>query len=138
MAHNRVNIKAALKALLLDATDAEDRVFVNREQKVSQSELPCIIIYTPQEESTPSAFPLSRYIRTLQLLIEVRVEASGQVDDDVDNLLAEIEAILLANQSISGTATQGASLASSEVRVNSDGEKDIGVGVLTYQCKYIS
>jgi CII-binding regulator of phage lambda lysogenization HflD len=135
--NNRTAIRSALTTLLSGETSAGTNVYANRYTSLWQSELPAILIYTRQESAVPEAMNQSRYIRTLELSIEVRVEASEDVDDSIDSIIGEIEDQLATDQSIGGTVLSSTQT-NTEIRVDSDGEKDIGVGILTLECKYIS
>lgn len=137
MANNRVAIRAALKALLSGETDAGTNVYTNRESRLWKSELPSIIINTPDEPVNIRALNGGIYNRTLTINVEVKVEASEDVDDTLDALLAEVEQIVADNPSLSGTV-QAAIQTNTETRIDSEAEKDIGVGILTFECKYSS
>jgi hypothetical protein len=135
MANNRANIRAALKNLLNEETTAGENVYSSRGTRYWKSELPAICIFSSQEPAQPANLQGTRYNRTLELTIEVRVEAGTDADDEVDSLLAEVEALIQEDPSIGGTV-QSTILTSTEIRVDSEGEKDMGVGILTYECKY--
>ncbi len=137
MANNRANIRSALKTMLTGQTDAGSNVYTNRESRLWQSELPAIIISTPEEPVTPESLSSRRYIRDLVISLEVKIEASESVDDTLDALVADIEDLIDADPSIDGTVLSCVQK-STEVRVDSEGEKDIGVATITFECKYIS
>ena len=139
MANNRAAIRSALANMLSGETAAEANVYPYRETNLWRSELPAILIYTNQEPAIPESLRGARYIRTLELTVEVRVEKgdSESVDDAVDTLLAEIETLVLADSSIGGTVLS-TTQTNTEIRVDSDADRDIGVGVLTFECKYVS
>jgi len=137
MANNRAAIRTALKTILSGATTAGTNVYSHRETALWKSELPAILIYSNEESTVPESLRATRYVRTLQLTVEARVEATSNVDNTLDALLAEIETIIVANPSITATVLSTVQT-NTEIRVESDGEKDIGVGVLTFECKYIA
>lgn len=137
MANNRSAIRQAIKTLLVDETDALANVYTSRTSLLWKSELPAILIFTEQESAVPESMRNTRSIRTLQVTIHAKLEASEDVDDDVDTLVAEIEVLMTSDSSLGGTVL-GSSLTNTETRVESEGEKDIGVAVLTYECKYVS
>lgn len=137
MANSRADIRSALQSMLSGATSAGTNVYSNRRTALWESELPAILIYSNQESATPESQRVLRYIRTLELLIEVRVQATTAVDDDVDDLLGEIEDLIYADPSIGGTVLK-AIQTNTEFRVDSDADQDIGVGVLTFECQYIA
>jgi hypothetical protein len=138
MANNRSNIRAAVKTLLDGETDAGDNVYTNRETSLSQTQLPAIIIQTDEEQARPESGTVSRRsFRTLSLKITVKLEESDSIDDDLDALLADVEDLISASPSLGGTVLS-AILTSSEMSIDGEGEKLIGVGTMTYECQYIS
>lgn len=137
MANNRANIRAAVKALLEDETDAGPNVYTNRETSLWQSELPAILIFTSEESSRHEAMNRQRYIRTLTLSIKVKLEESSTIDDDLDALLAEVETIIAANNGLGGTVLSTIQTGT-EIRIDTEGENPVGVGELTFECQYIS
>lgn len=137
MANNRVAIRAALSALLSGNTNADTNVFINRGSPLWKTEFPAILVYTKEESATPESIQVRRYIRDLQLLIDVKVQATDASDDALDAVVSQVETIMADNSSISGTVLSSI-LSKTEISVNSDAEEDIGVATLTYECKYIS
>jgi hypothetical protein len=137
VANNRANIRAAIKTVLDGATSAGSNVYSSRRTKLWNEELPAIFIFTLEEPVTPESQRNTRYIRDVQILIEIRLEASTDVDDELDALVGEVEDLIIANQSLSGTVLSVLQL-NTEVSFDPNGEKEVGVAILTYQCKYIS
>lgn len=135
--NNRTTIRTALLDMLVGETSAGTNVYSNRESRLWQSELPSILIYTLQEPLTPESLSARRYIRNLELQIKVKVEATETVDDTLDALVAEVEAIIDADPSLAGTVLTTIQT-NTEVSIESEAEKDIGIAVLTFECKYIS
>lgn len=136
MANNRAAIRAAVRTFLSGQTDAGTNVVSNRD-RLWDSELPAIRIYTGPEQAIPESQRNVRSIRTLELQIEVKVKGGDSVDDELDELIAEVEVLMTANHNLTDTIL-GSSLSNTETSVNIDGDENIGVGVLTYECKYIA
>lgn len=137
MANTRSAIRAALKALLLDETDAGANVYTNRDASLWESETPAILISTSEESANPTTFRHNRYTRDLTFEIAVKVKTNDAVDDELDALIAQVETIMLNNASISGTVL-GTFQTNTELRYDTEGEVAIGVGVLRFTSKYIS
>lgn len=137
MGNNRFAIRFALMNLLLGQTSADQNVYTNRENSLWRVELPALIISTSEEPVVPATLQGRRYNRTLTLTVEAKVEATESVDDALDALLAEVETIVSNNPSISGTV-QAIIQTNTETHMVSQGERDIGVGTLTFECKYTS
>jgi hypothetical protein len=135
--NNRKAIRDALKALLLDETSAGENVYSNRETAAWQSELPSILIYTESEDAQPRAANTSQsYIRDLELRIDLKLEATENVDDALDDFVSEVEEILFSNPSFGGVTSSR--LTRTEVRIDEQGENSVGVASLSVLCKYIS
>lgn len=135
--NNRAAVRSALKTILSGATDAGSNVFAHRGTSLWTSELPAILIYTNQEQAKREALNRSRYIRTIELTIEVKVEAGDDVAEELDALLGQVEDVVQANESINGTVLSTVQT-NTEIRVDSDAAQNIGVGTLTFECQYIS
>lgn len=136
MANKRKNIRSALAALLLGNTSAGSNVFANRSTPVWNNELPVLLIYSEQEDAVPRDIRVSSYIRTLNITIECKAEDSASLDDTLDDLATEVESIMASNPSISGTS-QGSVLLRTEMELNAEAEKPIGVLRLYFEIKYM-
>lgn len=137
MGNNRKAIRDALKALLIGSTAADANVFTSRTSPLWESETPAILISTPEESTEFGSLQANRYRRTLTLNVEVKIVATENVADDLDDLVNQIESILILNQSLTGTV-QSTTLQSTSTRVDSETDQDIGVAELTFECKYMS
>lgn len=135
MPHIRNNIRDAIATLLTSTTDVGVNVFVNRETSVWRSELPTIIVYSRGESATPRALSGSTYIRQLQLVIEIKVEANNTLDDTLDTIAQQVEAIVSVAD-IEGTMGRPIYL-STEINLDSGSEIEKGVATLNYQVQYI-
>ena len=137
MGNKRGEIRAALKALL-ETNLSGYTVLTSRQVSLSALEqLPGIIIYTPDEPVTQEAMGSKRYIRNLELRIELTIEATEDTDDDLDTRIKDIETLMSNNPSISGTV-----LATTQIHTQTDlgvdGDKYIGIGTMIFECKYVS
>jgi hypothetical protein len=142
MAHKREQIRKAVLAMLSTQaiddsypTNAGENVFANRVAPLWQTELPAILIYVNNETAVTRAINSRQSIRSLTLAIEARAEANSELDDALDDLATQIENIITADRSLTGTAL-GAVLTDTEISLEA-GEKDIGKLVLTFQVQYI-
>lgn len=136
MSNNRKAIRAAVQALLLNNTSAGESVFTNRETKYFRTELPSITIYSEEESAVNRDITARQYIRTYGLRIELKTEASDSVDDDLDDLAKEVEDILKADTSLTGTAIS-CEYKSSQISLSAEGDKLRGTLTLNYEVKYI-
>lgn len=136
MSNNRKAIRAAVKTMLLNNTSAGENVYTNRETTTWESELPAILIYSDDENATNRDITGRQKIRTYNVRIEIKAEAEASVDDDLDDLAQEIETILNADRSLSGTAMDS-NYTSTSISISSEGDKEIGTVLLNYEIKYI-
>jgi minor tail protein U len=136
MAHQRSSIRDAVESLLMDETDAGENVYANRETRLWRTELPSICIYTKDESANGRDLSSRQSIRTLQLIIEIKVKATSGTDDALDDICDQVEEIIKDNNDLSGTslATQ---YISTEITLDAESEEESGVAILTYQVKYI-
>jgi hypothetical protein len=137
MAHQRSNIRSALKTMLIGVdpynTDAQDRVFTHR--TFNKKQLPAIVIYDEQETAIPRDIQGRQSIRKLTCKIEVTIEGTTDYDIALDDLVKQVEDIISANRSLNGTATSS-TYTNTELQFE-QGEKTIGQAVLTYEITYI-
>lgn len=137
MSHTRQNIRDALVTIIQNGnTAAGSNVYPNRETLLWESELPAVLVYTKEETADPRSLSGSQSIRTLEMVIEAKVMATENVDDDIDDLCAEIEDLLSANPSLSGNALS-CIYKSTNIDLDSSSENQKGTAILTYQVKYI-
>lgn len=147
--HPRQAIREAARTALVGAVTVDDvttyataagtRVYETRKVPHRGLQLPAIAVYTLQESVDPeSASSSARYLtRRLQLMIEAFVAPgeSDNVDDAMDDICAEIEAALHADETLDGTCIDSL-LASTEFEIGVDGNKEIGLAQLVYNVTY--
>jgi hypothetical protein len=136
MSHQRQTIREALVTMLSGNTDAGTEVYANRAAIIWREELPLIQIFTRNETATRRSINSQQSIRTLTLSVEVFAEANDNLDDTLDTISKQIEDIIAANPSLSGTAN-GSLLTDTEINLDSVGEKLVGKLTLTFETKYI-
>ena len=142
MSHKRTLIRNALVSKLIGtaptyATDAEDRVYPNRTQSLSKSKLPAIKVFDESESASDTALNISRYLRTIETRIEIYVEQNSNLDTALDDIAKQVEDLITADRTISGTAS-GATYVSTQLEFDDSGDKKVGVATLNFQIKYLS
>lgn len=141
MAHQRKLVRQAVVALLANTTAAGARVQATRIDPWKK-QLPAISVYTLSEESAPEA----ELSAPRELLRIVKVEIAGfvahteavPVDDAMDNLAEQIEAVMDADRYLGGAAGESV-LERTEMQVREeDGRSDplVGIVTLTYAVEY--
>jgi hypothetical protein len=137
MPHHRQLIRAAAVDMLTGQTDAGSRVYRTRSLPVRKIPLPAISVYTLEELVTPESVDTAprELTRELPLLIEGWVRAGENVDDAMDELAVQIEAAMHADPYLRDTAAESI-LDSTVMEVIEDGDREMGLIVLTYAVTY--
>lgn len=135
MGHKRTEIRQKIFDVL-DGNTSAANVYINRETPQWQPDLPCIIIYSGQEQADPRNINARQYIRTWEVKLDVKVEANDSVDEDLDTISQEIEQLLIDNYSLSGLVLD-IIYKSCDPQLDASGEKIIGTNTMNYEVKYI-
>jgi hypothetical protein len=124
-------------------TDLADRVFPGRELPAAVESLidegPLALVYTRRERIKPEDYPASGFDgavrRTVDLCIDVAAVGSFLVDDKLDDLAEQIEA-LLEDWTPDGMAGTEIRLVETEVDSTDAFEQPVGGMLLTFEAKY--
>ncbi len=131
------SIREATVSLLENANiDNINGIYANRTSSFWKDELPCISVFCAEENATPQDLANTKYLRTLNLRIEIHAEATEDLDNLLDQASQTVEELILENQSISGQVL-GLTLQSSNMELLADATKPIGVSTLNFELKYI-
>jgi len=144
MAHQRSLIRSAVAALLVNAnTSAGARVSATRVEPHQGRGLPAISVYTLSESLNDDLSRLSaprELTRDLKLEIAAWVAHSDAfpVDDAMDAMAEQIEAVMSADRWLSGTAAESIYESTEMQVVEDDGHSDplVGIVTLTYSVTY--
>lgn len=147
MSHQRQEIREALKAMLIDQTVAEERVWINRTDPISQrpgqrsssSKLPAILIYTRNEASQILNVAPREYLRTVEVIIELAMavtETADEIDNALDDFAKVVEGIILADDTVSGKAADFR-MTGSAMAIVDTGEIPIGAVQITCEADYV-
>jgi hypothetical protein len=131
--HVRQKIRERVQADLLAL--AGGRVYSSR--VYPDTTLPAIGIYANTEESGAENDSLTvprRYTRNLDIVIEIKATAAANVDDAVDDLAAQVEALLAADRTLNSLATDTELV--STAHSQTAGERPLMVARLTYRVWY--
>lgn len=140
--HQRTNIRNALQALIKGTsptynTAAGANVFTSRLQNLATTNLPAIRITFEDETATARDLRASVYNRTIPVKIEAIVQATANLDDTADSICYDVEALLGANRSITGTASSSL-YTGTNIEFNGEGEKPIAIFTLNYEITYLT
>lgn len=134
MKHYRQTIRESVATLLgsIDAT-------IHRTRAYPMTALPAISVQINNERTIhENRGPLNaapRYTREADLIIEVAHEAKSSVDDAVDDLVAQVEAIIGADVTLGGSVEESI-LTRTTFTVNGEGDIPYMMGALTYRVWY--
>ncbi len=135
MAHYRQQIREQVATTLTGLDTTGNNVFQSRIYNIEESKLPCICIYTVSETSEPISMSPPRSIeKVLDLVIEVYIKGQNSATD-LDAVVKEVKETMYTDRLINNLA-KDSYLTTQELTYNGEGDKNIAVGVLTYQVFY--
>ncbi len=121
MAHVRTQIRNAFKTALTGLSTTGSNVFVSRAYPLKAESFPALLIYNGPEASEPVDLD-DATDRELDVIVEIGVFAQAdQIDALLDQIAAEVEVGIQANQTFDGLA-KNTMLTGTEPEVNIDGE----------------
>ena len=134
--HIRQQIREQFATQITGLTTTGSNVYQSRVYNLETGDLPAIIVYTKSEDSEPNNFGTNRTMfRNLSLVCECYVKATTNFDDTLDTIAKEIEAAIAADITLNNLA-KDVYIESTEIDYNGEGEKPIGVSVLTFDVLY--
>jgi hypothetical protein len=142
MSHQRTTIRAALVDLLTGTsptygTNAGSNVFSNRIRNIQHDNLPAIVVRDGAETLTPRDLTSRFFTRRWNVKIEILIEASSDYDEAVDDIALQIEDLIAANRTLTGTC-QAAIYTGVDEPEYTAGEKPIGKVTLNYDVTYMT
>tara|TARA_B100001939_G_scaffold280380_1_gene249058 strand:+ start:48 stop:479 length:432 start_codon:yes stop_codon:yes gene_type:complete len=135
MAHYRQQIRERVATTLTGLNTTGNNVFQSRIYNIEESKLPCLCIYTVSETSEPISMSPPRSIeKVLDLVIEVYIKGQNSATD-LDAVVKDVKTKMYSDRLINNLA-KDSYLTTQELTYNGEGDKNIAVGVLTYQVFY--
>lgn len=132
MPHARQQIRESVETLLTGLTTTGTNVYSSRVYPMET--FPCLAIYTLDESVTDITME-GFQTRRLNLVVEGRVKATSDLDDTLDDISAEVETALIADQDLSGTI-KILELSETEIELADDLEKPAGIVRLFFNVIY--
>lgn len=103
--HLRTQIRDRVIELLRGLDTTEDRVFRSRMYPLDEPDLPGICVYTLTEDSEIMNMGPTRHLqRQIDIAVEAVVQVTETLDDELDQICAEIEAAMGADPTLAGLA----------------------------------
>ena len=135
MAHLRQSIRERVGTDVTGLSTTGSNVFQTRLYPVEAGSLPCLLIYSISEESGVTEMASPRPMtRVLNIVIQGVVSAT-QPDDTLDLISKEVEVAMAADVKINDLA-DNSYLSSTEIEINAEGAKPIGIVRLNYVVEY--
>ncbi len=136
MDHMRQQIRAAVVLALAGLKTTRRNVFATRTVPLNADTLPGLCVYTLSEQSGIDTMGRSRSLkRILDLVVEGVTKSRSTIDDDLDQIAAEVEAALAIDPSLGGLAYDCV-LQSTKVAVRGQAETDTGSVQMNYTITY--
>lgn len=138
----RMAIRKRIVEMLKErGTNAGSRVYPTMIKKLFPDILPCILIYTRSETSEVYDESPKSYKKTLTLGIECVAEKNEQLDDVLDTLSGQVEAILAEEQYLHDAdgepMAEEVLLKTVENVIAGDGDIPAGAAIMTVEVTYI-
>ncbi len=135
MAHLRQSIRERVATDVTGLTTTGSNVFQTRLYPVESASLPCLLVYTTSEESEVTEMASPRPMtRSLNVVVQ-GIVSSTQPDDTLDLISKEVEVALAGDVTINSLASNSY-LSSTEIEINADGSKPVGIVMLNYVVEY--
>jgi len=137
--HVRQQVREAFATLLTGLPTTGARVYQSRIYPLDDSELPCLLIATNQEDISaldPGSNPALE--RQLSITVTAVAKANSNLDDTLDTVIKEVEVAANSNLSANTLANlvKGLTLQNLEIGINGDAEKPVGQAVMTFNTTY--
>jgi len=133
--HPRTVIRKAVAALLAGKTAAGQNVYTSRVEAFGSRHLPAISIYTTDEDADTGDTSPRRYTRTPDVVVQAVFEVDEHLDDAMDAMSLQIEAVLLAEPTWGGVADDSV-LVKSAMYLAENGRSEFGCLSLTFRAEY--
>lgn len=135
--HARQSIRDQVVATLTGLTTTGARVYTSRVYNTRQEDLPCLLVYTLEDEVSESVtIGYPRIVdRDMLLAVEVRVQAVADFDDLVDTICEEVETALAADVTVGGNA-RDLMHNSTQISFTADGSRPFGSALMSFNIRY--
>lgn len=138
MTHARTQIRTAAAAALTGLATTGAKVFKSRFRPTDDDELPCMLVYFDDErgiEKTTTGNP-GRLSRPGELVVKGLAKKSDALDDELDQIAAEVEVAIAANVTLGGLVREGVWLTDINVTMNEEMETPCGEIVMIFAATY--
>lgn len=110
------------------------RVFPSRAYPVRDAELPCLLVWTPDESATNALLYPNTYERVISIRIEALAKATAAMEDTLDQIRKEVETALAAGVTV-GSWTVDAEYRGVSSDIRGDLEKPAGSAEMSFEAR---
>jgi hypothetical protein len=128
MSHVRTQIRNYIATLLAPV----GTVYKSRVYPVAEDALPCLLLYTNAEQMDPDESAFNAIERRIEVVVEVVAQATSDLDTALDELLADVEGAIAADDDLNGLVMSCVPT-SIDVSILTDGAQPIGRARLVFQ-----
>lgn len=138
MTNTRSEIRAQLKARLLNRTDAGSRISTSRARAIWRDGLPAIVIYTSRQDWTVQTEGPREYAVHCQLTVELYVNETvgGPADDEIDALMQRVRDLIAIDRSLGIDGVDVIPI-SDEADFTEKAQKKLGAATMSFDAFYI-
>lgn len=138
MIHARQQIREAAAALVTGLATSGTRVYQNRLHPLADANLPCLLVNTDGEEIEHLSIGAPAILeRVLDLSVHCIAKAASNLDDTLDTMLAEVEAVL-GVPGVMPALIKSIDLKKIRIEMEDGRESPVGVATLDYRIAYIT
>lgn len=138
MAHIRKLIRDNIVTSLTGLSSTGSNVYASRVYPLTANKLPGLAIYTNSEQvQYRTMAPPRTLIRTMTVNVEIYVKAVTTFDDDIDTVVAEVEAALHTDLTRGGYA-EDTKITSLDVQFSGDGDQPVAGARLDVEVTYFA
>lgn len=134
MEHVRKRIRNAVALIVTGLPSTADRVHTSRMTVVQPDELPCLIVYSSHEQTSPGSLD-GLQSRTLQLIVDAYARACLDLEDELDGICAEVESAVVQDGPLSGLV-KWIRLSETSIQLGGEGDSAMGMARMRFTVNY--
>jgi hypothetical protein len=100
--HVAKQLRAAVISAVTGLVTTGANVFGSRVYPVRDAEIPCLLVYTPDESAEDATLETTSYQRRIAIRIEALAKATASLEDTLDQIRKEVEIALAAGVLVGG------------------------------------
>jgi hypothetical protein len=132
--HLRRQIREAAAILVTGLATTGARVYQSRVYPLRDSDLPCLLVNTDDEDISNSSIDSMLLERTLQLRVRACQKLTANLDDSLDQMVKEVEQVL--NASSLGGLCKPLGIQSIRIAMDDTLDKPVGSADMTFVTTY--